>query len=324
MRRRLVSARLFTLLRLARVSGDLAYSRQLDLSELHRRIVTFLGNRDGLSSADLVQLTGTDKAQVSRAVKALSADGLITRGGLRSKIDLSPEGHAAFGKIVGVARERDQAISHGLSKAELDRFAEITSHLTHRGALLLSLERQLCAGAGNGWREADEESLPSIVDELGEKRKRPLSRMVLPAVLTLVSYLRRSATVAYKRETGVSQFEWQILSQIAEHQPITLAELIVLTSRDKSHIGRTLKRLVEAGLVSQRRVPGKRETVLSPTAEGNRVYDAMCEIAVRRDDFLFAESPSGTKEAYVATIEKLTANAEAMLSDERERQERKG
>lgn len=325
MRRRLVTARLLTMLRYARISGDLSYGRQLDLAQLHRRIVNFLGNYEGLSSAELVQLTGTDKAQVSRGVKALAEDGLVTRTGLRSKIRLSDAGEAAFGKIMAVARERDQAVSRGLSRAELDQFAAITAHLTQRAALLLSIERQLSQEKAPGDDEAEtpEEKFYGVASQIG-KRKRPLSQMILPAALSLVAYVQRSATVSYKRETGVSQFEWQILSQIAEHQPITLAELIILTARDKSHIGRTLKRLVQAGLVSQRRVPGRRETVLTPTAQGNKVYDIMCEIAVRRDDFLFAEAPPGTKDIYVAIIEKLTANAEAMVSEERARQARAG
>ncbi len=320
MRQRLVNARLLTLLRLARTSGDLAYQRYLGLTEMHRRLITLVGNFDGLSSAGLVRLMGSDKAQVSRAVKALTAAGLITRASLRADVRLTDRGAALFEQMMEIGRDRDAAIAKGVGKAELERFRTLTAELTYRAALLLAHERQLSGEAGEETEEAEEPSraqFPSIADQLGEERERPLSRMIVPAALTLVSYLQRSATVAYKRETGVSQFEWRILSHSAEHHPITLAELIGLTNRDNSHIGRTLRRLADAGLVSPQRVVGRRETVLTPTCQGAEVYDRMCTIAVRRDDFLFAEAKPGTKDAYVATIEKLTANAEAMLRDER-------
>lgn len=319
MRQRLVNARLLTLLRVSGASGQLAYRRAIDMTGMQLRIISQIGNFGPLNSADLVWLTGSDKAQISRAVKALDEADLVERPSLRSTISLTAAGRAIFDRIMAIAHDRDEALARGLGKRELKRFASATERLTARAAQLLACERQASQDAGDGDPYPEPDVLRSGPPSAADEVSRPLSRMILPPLVTLVSYLQRAGTIAYKREIGISQFEWELLSQIAEHAPVSLAELIVITGRDKSHIGRTLKRLVGSGWVTQQRSQGKRETILQTTASGARIYDDMCAIAIRRDDFLFADQPPGTRDDYVATIEKLTANAEAMLRDERRR-----
>ncbi len=46
--------------------------------------------------------------------------------------------------------------------------------------------------------------------------------------------------LAYQREQGLSNFQWMILSQIGEYQPLPLARLIDIMGRDKSQVGRTV------------------------------------------------------------------------------------
>lgn len=321
MRQRLVNARLLTLLRVSGASGQLAYRRAIDMTGMQLRIISQIGNFGPLNSADLVWLTGSDKAQISRAIKALDEADLVERPSLRSTISLTPAGRAIFERIIAIAHARDEALARGIGKRELKRFASLTEKLTARAAQLLACERQISEDAGDG--DPDPEPAPDVLRSgplpASEEGSRPLSKMILPPLVTLVSYLQRAGTIAYKREIGISQFEWELLSQIAEHAPISLADLITITGRDKSHIGRTLKRLVGSGWVTQQRSQGKRETILQTTASGARIYDDMCAIAIRRDDFLFADLPPGTRDDYVATVEKLTANSEAMLRDEKRR-----
>ena len=110
-----------------------------------------------------------------------------------------------------------------------------------------------------------------------------------------------------------------MLSQIGEHQPLTLARLIAMAGRDKSQIGRAVRRLEESGAIHRQIVPGRREILLTTTEAGAQTYARMCVQALARDDALFTAVAPGDRAAYVAVIERLTANARTLLAAERAR-----
>jgi DNA-binding MarR family transcriptional regulator len=199
-----------------------------------------------------------------------------------------------------------------------------TARLTERAALLLASERQLTAAVGGPVEEERDESSgflerapPRLARAIDPDR--PIAQMVTPPLITLTAYLQRSATIAYRRETGLSNFAWQLLSQIGEHEPITLARLIAIISRDKSQVGRTVRRLEQSGTIERRKLGSRRDILLATTAEGGEIYRRMCTDAMRRDDFLSAECAPAERAAYVRLLGVLTANATALLGNERER-----
>jgi len=325
MRERLIHARLLTLLILIRLSAELGYRRQLGLVELHRRLIALIGNYGALTSVELVALSGQEKAQISRAVKALCGRGLIERPSLRARIGLSESGRAAFDAIIAVAQDRNATLTAGITPDRLDRFMATTARLTERAALLLAGERQLSAAAGEQPAEERDEA-SGFLEPPPRPRiarppdpARPMGQMVTPPLITLAAYLQRSATIAYRRETDLSNFAWQVLSQIGEHAPITLSRLIAIIARDKSQVGRTVRRLEQSGMAERLKVRGRRDILLQPTAAGEEVYRRMCVDALRRDDFLSAECAQGERDAYIAAIETMTANASALLGNERDR-----
>lgn len=322
MRRRLIHARLLTLLMLMRQSGELSYRRQLGLVELHRRLLALVGNYNGLTSVEIVALSGQDKAQISRAVKALSEAGLIDRASLRAKVQLTEAGRAVFDSVIAMAEDRNVALTRGLSIRRVAAFRAMTTRLTHRAALLLANERLLSGiGSGEGDGNGDEPISfpdPPALPSPAEAGERPLARIVTPPLIALVAYLQRSATIAYRRETGLSNFSWQVLSLIGEQPSVTLAQLIATTSRDKSQVGRTVRRLEEAGRVARCSRRSRREVVLAATPAGAALYAEMCVDALRRDDFLFAEEAQAERGAFAAALDLMTANAQAMLDAERE------
>lgn len=319
MRRRLVNARLLSFLLVLRISANLQYGREIPLTELHRRIISQIGNFGGVTSMELVALTGQEKAQISRAVSALSAAGYIARTSLRAPMVLTEAGSALYERTMAVSQARNSAVAAGLSAAELERFSALTEQLTDRAALLLAKEREVTSQMPGLEEEAEERlGCPPMPERLREEnRTLPLAKLVSPPLLTLSAYLSRSATIAYRRETGLTQFTWQMLSQIGEHQPISLSQLIALTHRDKSQVGRAVKWLSAAELVARQPESRRREVVLRCTDAGNALYGEMCESARRRDDFLFADFPGEARRFYIAVLEKLTANAEALLAQER-------
>jgi DNA-binding MarR family transcriptional regulator len=322
MRRRLMHARLLTLLILMRQSADLSYRRQLGLVELHRRLLALVGNYDGLTSVEIVALSGQDKAQISRAVKALSESGLVERTSLRAPVRLTEVGRAAFDAVIAIADERNIALTRGVAPRRLAAFRAMTARLTSRAALLLEDER-LLSGNAAGDADAGEEPVsypdPPAFPKPTTPRggERPLARILTPSLIALVAYLQRSATIAYRRETGLSNFSWQVLSLIGEKPLVTLAELIAVTTRDKSQVGRTVRRLEEAGCVIRSTRRSRREVVLSATPAGMAMYADMCVDALRRDAFLLAEEAPADRAAFGATLDLLTANAQGLFDSER-------
>ena len=94
--------------------------------------------------------------------------------------------------------------------------------------------------------------------------------------------------MTYRRETGLLDFEWRALSQVGEHAPLTLIQLIPLLSRDKGQVGRTLAALEERGLISREKIGGGRHVLLHMSDRGRQVYARLAELGLRRNDVLLA------------------------------------
>ncbi len=308
---RLVSARLITLLRLVRESGAHDYGRIADLNALNRQLITMIGGAGGLSSNALVAFTGHEKAQISRAVKALEARGYIERPSLRAKLTLRPSGQKLFEAIVTIGRERDMALAAGLTPEERERFCVMTQALTVRAAKIYAHERQLSADAAAAGHGPPPPPIPSFE---GVEDREGISALIGPQLTSLASYLRRSAMLAYQREQGLSNFQWMILSQIGEYEPLPLARLIEIMGRDKSQVGRTVAFFEGAGLIERKRVARKRDIMVSTTPKGTDVYRHMCEIAIRRDEALTGGHSSLERAEYVGLLERLEANARNMIA----------
>jgi DNA-binding MarR family transcriptional regulator len=310
---RLVGARLFNLIRLIRESGLHVYEREVGYKEIHRQLIIMIGVTGGLSSQEIVTLTGHEKAQVSRAVKPLEQEGLIERERLRAKLTLLPAGQAIYEKIMGMGRARDGVLTTGIAAGEIKRFIAITEALIKRAAHLYAEERRLSVEAGiispTSPQAAGPPSWPTGT-------KPPPSTLVTPKLISLVAYLKRSAMLAYQRSHGLSHFQWQVLSLIGEYPPMPLARLIVLMGRDKSQVGRTVAHLEQAGLIARTRPTRRRDIMLEPTEKGAETFLSLYELASRRDDDLWATHDGNDRAFYVEMLEKLAANAREMLAKE--------
>lgn len=309
---RLVSARLITLLRLMRESGGHDYGRSIDLNSLNRQLITMIGRTGGLSSNALVAFTGHEKAQISRAVKALESLGLIERASLRAKLMLRAPGEKIFQTIVTISLRRDAALTQGFSAEERSRFRAMTQALTVRAAQIYARERQLSAEAAAAGQGPPPPPIPSF-DEVQDRAG--MSQLIGSQLTALASYLRRSAMLAYQREQGLSNFQWMILSQIGEYEPLPLARLIEIMGRDKSQVGRTVAFFEASGLIQRQRVARKRDIMVSTTPRGADVYKSMCLIAIRRDEALTGEYTASERADYIAMLDKLEANARAMVAE---------
>lgn len=310
---RLVGARLGRLMRMIRESGLPVYERELGLKEIHRQLIITVGIWDALSSHELVVLTGHEKAQISRAIKPLEEQGLVARARLRAKLTLLPAGKELYEKIMAIGRGRDAMLTAGIPQEDLRRFATMTDELTVAAAQMYAEERRLSIEAGVISASSTAGS-PLWPD--GRTAKQAPAHLITPKLISLTAYLNRSAMLVYQREEGLSHFQWQVLSRISEGRPMPLARLIQMMGRDKSQIGRTVAHLEGAGLVARSRPTRRRDIVLEPTPRGEEVFDAMYEIAMRREAGLMSGHSAAQRKEYMAMIQKLVDNAELMLERE--------
>jgi DNA-binding MarR family transcriptional regulator len=85
--------------------------------------------------------------------------------------------------------------------------------------------------------------------------------------------------------------------------------------RDKSQVGRTVAHFEETGLIERSRVARKRDILVKTTERGAEVYEKMCAIALRRDEALTDQLTAADRAFFIATIERIEANARAILAE---------
>jgi len=308
MRSRLVNARLITLMAIVSDSATLAYRRRLHMPDSVRQILFLIGAHEHLTSRDIVLFSGREKAQISRSVNALADAGLIHRAGRRSPISLSDAGRRLFSGVMGIAQERNAALRHDIPLTDIARFVGITGKLIDQASRLYALESR-----GTSDAQPSQACIfhppASRFDADGDAA---FPQMILPWLQSLTTYLQRSGSLVFKREVGLSHFEWRVFSQIGEYEPTTLSFLIGQVFRDKSQVARTVQDLHRAGLI-EREDKGRTNMALTLSREGADRYARMCALSIERDAFLFAECSDRERSFYIDMVDRLTDNARRML-----------
>lgn len=306
---------LWQLLHKVRESAELSYAREIDLVELDRRIIFLLRGRGPLVPAGLSAAIGVDKAQVSRSVKRLLELKIVQREQIRSPVALSRKGELLADKLSRLAELRNRELSFDISDRELSEFFAVTQILLDRAVQLYEKEREIASKSGedDGGEEIRQGLEPR---RSGEPIVIDRSRIVSP-LLTLSAYFSRSGALAFKRRTGLSNFEAWVLSEISYNPPTDWARLVSALERDHSQAGRTVNQLIKKGLVVREGKPGRRHGRFSPSAEGQRLFDIIVETSRKRSDFLMEPVPEDKLRAFLATFDKIRRNASAQLERER-------
>lgn len=309
-----LTLRLWKVLHAARESAEIAYSRTIKLIELDRRILLLLQSQGDLVPAEVSASMGVDKAQVSRSVKRLEELGMIRRDGVRSPLALTPAGHTLTERMMRLAELRNRELTFGISDERLVEFFSVLEQLMARAVLLLEQERKLMAtgrtetSLGYDDLEDEDASNGTIVVE----RTR-----ILPPMITLSSYTMRSAALAFKRLTGLSNFESWVLNEIARTPPMEWNRLVQTVNRDQSQAGRTIKRLIDMGLVERNGPPERRHGTFLPTAEGARLHNLLEHAGRQRSEFLVQNLTSEQLDTFFTVFDIIAHNAEAQLNRER-------
>lgn len=144
----------------------------------------------------------------------------------------------------------------------------------------------------------------------------------LPGLLTiriidLLDLLRRSGTLANRREFGITSIEWRILSIVGAHAHLSLNDLAELLAVDTGQVSRAVKALVERGLLTRKRKPGGPSIVIGFSEEGERLHVRMAELAVERNAFLVRDIPAEEIERVAAVLDTIRVRAATLLEMER-------
>ena len=113
--------------------------------------------------------------------------------------------------------------------------------------------------------------------------------------------------------TGLSEVECQIVSQVAEYGILTLIELVSTLNRDKSQVGRAVKRLLGLGHLATYKIGGGRHVRLVITSSGRRIYERAARLALRRNAQLVAGLSRAQQAELFAMLDRITLNAEDLL-----------
>lgn len=312
-------SRLWMLLRDARESANIAFARTAHVNELDRRILLLLHTQGGMTLASISMACGTDKAQVSRAIKRMGEVSLLLRGGIRSPIRLSASGKQLAERLMRQAELRNRELTFGVSDDQLETLSGVLDTLLGRAITLFEQERKQAASHQRqetvDFQDLVAEGLP------GENGVAVDRSRVLPPFVTLCSYMLRGGALAHKRQTGLSNFESWVMAEICRNPPVSWPQLVLALSRDQSQAGRTVNHLIEIGLVERTGRPGRRHGFFAPTEEGRRVSQIIGETAVRRSEFLFQGIPAPQLDSFMASFETLARNAEVQLAREKAIQE---
>ena len=308
-----IQSELWQILHKVRESAELSYSREHELIELDRRILFLLQGAGPLVPADISGAVGVDKAQVSRSVKRMLELGLVERAQIRAPLRLTSAGEAVGKRMSRLAELRNRELTIDISDAELADFYDTAEILLERAMALYDQERALAQAQGQ--RSGDS---PGKGPEArpGEKVVVDRTRIVSP-LMTLSAYFSRSGALAFKRLTGLSTFEAFVLSEIGMSPPVEWSALVAALARDHSQAGRTVRGLIDRGLVEREGKPGRRHGRFYPTAEGARLHRMIHDAGRQRSDFLLAPLAAGQRARFLATIDKIRRNAQAQLERER-------
>lgn len=306
---------LWVFLRDARESANISFARTAHVNELDRRILLLLQAQGPKTLAAISTANGVDKAQVSRAIKRMSEVSLLARTGIRSPIRLSSAGRQVAEKLLRLAELRNRELTFGISDEQIVTLFRVLDTLLARAIALFEQERKFVA-ANQGLEHVDfkdmvEEGLPDD-DGVAIDRSR-----VLPPFITLCSYMLRGGALSHKRQTGLSNFENWVHTEVCRNPPISWPQLVLALYRDQSQAGRTVNHLIDMGLVARTGKPGRRHGFFAPTVEGQRIFEILEETARKRSEFLFQGITGEQLDSFMASFDILSHNAEVQVARER-------
>jgi DNA-binding MarR family transcriptional regulator len=139
-------------------------------------------------------------------------------------------------------------------------------------------------------------------------------------VHVVANLLSRGAELRYRREFGVSLWEWRTIALLgAAEEPLSLGHLARAAGVDKSQMSRVVSGLSKRRLVLRAPDPGDGRGVrLALSASGKRLYEGLIRAAGQRDRAFRNCLTSTEREAFERALTKLAGRARVLIEEERE------
>lgn len=142
----------------------------------------------------------------------------------------------------------------------------------------------------------------------------PLSRELLTVkLIRLGDYIARAGTALYARSVTLSALEQRVLIWCCEIPPLSINELSSLVHRGAGQVSRTVRAMVEEGLLHRRAVGGGRTVAVTPTAKGRAVYAPMVVLARSRENEVVQGISAQDLRALHGLLDQLLDNAAGLL-----------
>ncbi|HZF46366.1 MAG TPA: MarR family transcriptional regulator [Sphingomonadaceae bacterium] len=267
----LISAHFLLLRRILVKSARTAFSGLQPENRMEQRVAFTLYRMEEARVSELAYMLGNDVAQVSRALASLRKDGLAQRERQRDPYTLTPKGVVLGQELDAVAKRREEELLRGMSAVEIFELAGLMIKLQGRAAQILADEMALAKSEEPGGEDGAGAALMETPNR------------VQAAIINIANIITRSATASFKRQTGVSNFEWRVLVNAASRPSISFMGLVEHVDADKAQVSRTLDSLASAGLVNRVKDGTSGQVKIVLTEEGQRVYGVMRDDALRRN-----------------------------------------
>lgn len=287
-----------------RLALKAAHARQADLSEFSARMVFHVG-RTGATVSQLTAVLDVDKAQVSRAALQLVEDGLLRRGAVRGALTITPSGEAVLDVIVRTLRAQEAMYLRHLSKQDVAILLKVVDQIAANAEALLPPDQ-------SRWLEVQRMARR----EKARAQEPAGGQLTVTRLLTVIRLINRIMNPRLKAISGRPPLEALVFTQIADHAPLSLANLIVAMQRDKAQIGRIVKDMVEDGLVRRDRIPGSRDTLLVPTPAGKQLQDLLTEASFDLNAVLLEGVAVDDYAVFVDVLGRMSADAQQLWAYE--------
>jgi DNA-binding MarR family transcriptional regulator len=143
-------------------------------------------------------------------------------------------------------------------------------------------------------------------------------RLLSARLIMLVTLIRRTAALTYRRELGLSEVDWRILSQVGEFAPLSLNELADVIGLDRGQLSRGVTRLVQAGLLTRTARRGGPGILIGLTPTGEGIFIHLMELAHRRNAAFTDGVSAGDLKIFSAVLTRMTENARTLLAAEQD------
>jgi DNA-binding MarR family transcriptional regulator len=136
----------------------------------------------------------------------------------------------------------------------------------------------------------------------------------------VANLLSRGAELRYRREFGVSLWEWRTLALLGgAAEPLSLGELARAAGIHKSQMSRVVAGLARRKLVVRHaNAKDARGVHLTLSASGRKLYSGLIDAAAQRDRAFRGCLTRDEKQAFDSALAKLAGQARAFIQQEKE------